>query len=57
MAFSPQTKYTDCVTAAASEVVPTFAGTGRCVVSATDGFLYRTRYFFFHVALELSSRS
>jgi hypothetical protein len=43
------------------EVVPTFAGRGCCVVSATDShgrylnFLDRNRYFFFQVAPPLSS--
>jgi hypothetical protein len=35
-AFSPQVNYTDCMTAAAGEVMPTFAGRGRCMVSAMD---------------------
>jgi hypothetical protein len=34
--LSPQANYTDRVTAAVSEVVPTFAGRGCYVVSATD---------------------
>jgi hypothetical protein len=44
------------------EVVPTFADRGCCVVSATDpagrslGFLDRSRYYFFQVAPQLSSR-
>jgi hypothetical protein len=33
---SPQAKYTDRATAAVGEVVPTFAGRGCYVVSATD---------------------
>jgi hypothetical protein len=44
------------------EVVPTFADRGCRVVSATDppvvslGFLDRSRYYFFEVAPQLSSR-
>jgi hypothetical protein len=44
------------------EVVPTLADRGCCVVSATDppggmlGFLDRSRYYFFQVAPQLSSR-
>jgi hypothetical protein len=44
------------------EVVPTFADRGCCVVSLTDppivslGFLDRSRYYFFQVAPQLSSR-
>jgi hypothetical protein len=44
------------------EVVSTFADRGCCVVSATDppvvspGFLDQSRYYFFHVAPQLSSR-
>jgi hypothetical protein len=34
--LSPQANYTDRATAAVGEVVPTFAGRGRYVVSATD---------------------
>jgi hypothetical protein len=34
--LSPQTNYTDRATAAVDEVVPTFAGRGYYVVSATD---------------------
>jgi hypothetical protein len=34
--LSPQANYTDRVTAAVGEVVPTFAGRGCYVVSATD---------------------
>jgi hypothetical protein len=33
--LSPQANYTDRATAAVGEVVPTFAGKGCCVVSAT----------------------
>jgi hypothetical protein len=51
VAFSPQTNYTDLPTAAAGEVVPNFAGRGRCVDSAANffcsylSFLDRSRYF------------
>jgi hypothetical protein len=44
------------------EVVPTFADRGCCMVSATDppgrilGFLDWSRYYFFRVAPQLSSR-
>jgi hypothetical protein len=57
--LSPQAKYTDRATAAVGEVVPTFAGRGCCVVSATGphgrnlGFLDRSRYFFIQVAPQL----
>jgi hypothetical protein len=34
--LSPQANYTDRATAAVGEVVPTFAGIGCCMVSATD---------------------
>jgi hypothetical protein len=34
--LSPQANYTDRATAAVSEVVPTFAGRGCYVISATD---------------------
>jgi hypothetical protein len=34
--LSPQVNYTDRATAGVGEVVPTFAGTGCYVVSATD---------------------
>jgi hypothetical protein len=57
--LSPQAKYTDRATAAVGEVVPTVAGRGCYVVSATDsygrylGFLDRSRYFFFQVAPQL----
>jgi hypothetical protein len=56
---SPQAKYTDRATAAVGEVVPTFAGRGCYVVSATDStavnleFLARSCYFFFQVAPQL----
>jgi hypothetical protein len=36
LGLSPQANYTDRVTAAFGEVVPTFAGRGCYVVSATD---------------------
>jgi hypothetical protein len=36
VALSPQVNYTDRATAAVGEVVPTFAGGGCYVVSATD---------------------
>jgi hypothetical protein len=57
--LSPQANYTDRVTAAVGEVVPTFAGRECYVVSATDptavnlGFLGRSRYFFIQVAPQL----
>jgi hypothetical protein len=44
----------DCATAAAVEIVPTFASRGLCVLRATDpygrylGFLDRSRYFSFN---------
>jgi precorrin-6B methylase 1 len=44
------------------DIGPTFADRGCCVVSATDplvvslGFLDRSRYYFFQVAPQLSSR-
>jgi ethanolamine utilization protein EutP (predicted NTPase) len=38
VAFSPQANYTDWATATAGEVVQTFAGTGCCVVSATNPY-------------------
>jgi hypothetical protein len=34
--LSPQANYTDRATAAVGQVVPTFAGRGCCVVSATN---------------------
>jgi hypothetical protein len=36
LGLSPQANYTDRVTSAVGEVVPTFAGRGCYVVSATD---------------------
>jgi hypothetical protein len=36
--LSPQANYTDRATAAVGEVVPTFAGRGCYVVSATDSY-------------------
>jgi hypothetical protein len=57
--WSPLANYTDLV----AKSVPTFADRGCHVVSVTDpyclilGFLYRSRYFFFQVALHLYWRS
>jgi hypothetical protein len=60
--FGPLANYAERATAAVGEVVLTFADRGCCVVSATDppgrslGFLDRSRYYFFQVALQLSSQ-
>jgi hypothetical protein len=58
VAFSPQSNYIDGSTEAASEVVPTFAGRGCCVVSAVNPFgrsLDLNHYFAIQVAPQLSS--
>jgi hypothetical protein len=58
--LSPRANYTDHHLSA--KLVPTLAVRGCSVVSVTDpygyilGFLDRSRYFFFHVALQLYSR-
>jgi hypothetical protein len=62
VAFSSRVNYTDLPTAAAGEVMPTFAYVGvtwsarRFPTVVNLGFLDRIRYFFFQVAPQLSSR-